>query len=131
MGILFKDADITLYNRYYDKDNAYDMYKRTNIDGVNWQSKRNATVNDKGVTVADSTLIFIDKLENYISPKRFLKLSDEDISKHLTFAIGDKIVKGNTDFEVSKIADLDKNFDDVVTIIAVRELNGHWEVECK
>ncbi|NFF80380.1 hypothetical protein FC764_03790 [Clostridium botulinum] len=129
MGVLFKNADITIYNRYYDNENAYDMYKRAIIEGVNWQSKRNATVSDKGVNVADSTLIFIDKLDNYVSPRRFAKL--EDKSNYFTFAIGDKIVKGNIDFEVRKIADLDKNFDDVVTIMSVRELSNHWEVECK
>ena len=74
--VLFKNADITIYNRYYDNENAYDMYKRTNIDGVNWQSKRNATVSDKGVNVANTTLIFIDKLDNYVSLRQFQFLSD-------------------------------------------------------
>jgi hypothetical protein len=131
MTVLFKNTDITLYNKYYDKENDIDKYQRNVIKDVNWQSKRNATVSDKGVNVADSTLIFINKLDNYISPKRFLKLSDEDRKNYFTFAIGDKIVKGSIDFEVRKIADLDKNFDDVVTIVAIRELSGHLEVECK
>ncbi|NFN94927.1 hypothetical protein FDB28_12695 [Clostridium botulinum] len=136
MGVLFKNADITIYNRYYDNENAYDMYKRTVIKGVNWQSKRNATVSDKGVNVEDSTLIFIDKLDNYVSPRRFQFLSHEERKNNFTFAIGDKIVKGNIDFEITNLkphslADLQNNFDNVITVMAIRELSNHWEVECK
>jgi hypothetical protein len=126
MAVLIKNADITIYNRYNDKVNQIDKYQRTVIEGVNWQSKRNSTVSDKGVNVADTTLIFTDKLDNYISPKQFAKLKDEERSNYFTFGIGDKIVKGNVDFEVTKIADLDKNFDIVVTLAAVRELSIHW-----
>ncbi len=134
--VLFKNADITIYNRYYDNENAYDMYKRTVVEGVNWQSKRNATVSDKGVNVADSTLIFIDKLDNYVSHRRFQLLSNEERKNKFTFAIGDKIVKGNINFEITNLkphslVDLQKNFDNVVTIVAIRELSNHWEVECK
>ncbi|WP_261772190.1 DUF6751 family protein [Clostridium botulinum] len=134
--VLFKNADITIYNHCYDNENAYDVYKRTNIKGVNWQSKRNATVSDKGVNVADSTLIFIDKLDNYVSPRRFNLLCNEERKNKFTFEIGDKIVKGSIDFELSNLkphslADLQNNFDNVVTIVAIRELSNHWEVECK
>ncbi|MBN1071513.1 hypothetical protein DVV81_10090 [Clostridium botulinum] len=136
MMVLFKNADITIYNHCYDNENAYDMYKRTNIGGVNWQSKRNATVSDKGVNVANTTLIFIDKLDNYVSPRKFQLLSNEERKNNFTFAIGDKIVKGSIDFEITNLkphslADLQKNFDNVVTIVAIRELSNHWEVECK
>lgn len=136
MGVLFKNADITIYNRYYDNENAYDMYKRIVIEGVNWQSKRNATVSDKGINVADSTLIFIDKLDNYVSPRQFQLLSNEERKNKFTFAIGDKIVKSSIDFEITNLkphslVDLQKNFDNVVTIVAIRELSNHWEVECK
>lgn len=134
--VLFKNADITIYNHCYDNENAYDMYKRIVIEGVNWQSKRNATVSDKGVNVADSTLIFIDKLDNYVSPRKFQFLSNEERKNNFTFAIGDKIVKGSIDFEITNLkphslADLQKNFDNVVTIVAIRELSNHLEVECK
>ncbi|MBN1069430.1 hypothetical protein DVW02_15820 [Clostridium botulinum] len=136
MMVLFKNADITIYNHCYDNENAYDMYKRIVIEGVNWQSKRNATVSDKGVNVADSTLIFIDKLDNYVSPRKFQFLSNEERKNNFTFAIGDKIVKGSIDFEITNLkphslADLQKNFDNVVTIVAIRELSNHLEVECK
>lgn len=134
MGVLFKNANITIYNRYYDFTSDTDKYQRTVIKGVNWQGKRNGTVSDKGLLLADSTLLFIDKLDNYVSPKRFLKLSDEERPNYFTFAPGDKIVKGITGFEVTgvklyRIADLDGEFDDVINIKSVNILTDHIEVE--
>ncbi|MHB8034910.1 hypothetical protein CF069_13415 [Clostridium botulinum] len=134
MGVLFKNSDITIYNKWYDSINDMDKYQRSVIEGVNWQGKRNGTVSDKGLLIADSTLIFIDKLDNYISPKRFLKLSDQERPKYFTLAPGDKIVKGITDFEVTRvkpyrIADLENEFDDIIDIKSVNPLSGHLEVE--
>ncbi|MGJ0908856.1 DUF6751 family protein [Clostridium botulinum] len=134
MGVLFKNTDITIYNKWYDSVNDMDKYQRTVIKGVNWQGKRNSTVSDKGLLLADSTLIFIDKLDNYISPKRFLKLSSEERPNYFTFAPGDKIVKGEADFEITgvspyRISDLEKNFDDVIDIKSVNILTDHIEVE--
>lgn len=101
---------------------------------VNWQSKRTGTVSDKGLLLADSTLIFIDKLDNYISPKRFAKLESIEREKYFTLTIGDKIVKGEVDFEIIgiknySINDLNNEFDDVITIKSVNSLSDHFEVE--
>ncbi|WP_419749304.1 DUF6751 family protein [Terrisporobacter petrolearius] len=134
MGVLFKNTDITIYNRYYDNSLGADKYQRTIIKGVNWQGKRNGIVSDKGLLLADSTLIFIDKLDNYISPKRFAKLSDEDRKKHFTLGVGDKVVKGEADFEITgvkpyRISDLENEFDNVIDIKSVNDLSSHFEVE--
>lgn len=136
MGVLFKNTDITIYNKYYDKVNDVDRYQRTVIRGINWQGKRNATVSDKGLNRDDSILIFVDKLDNYVSPKRFSKLTDQERNNYFTFSIGDIVVKGMCDFEVigrkpNSIADLERNYDDVVTVLGVQEWSEHWEVECK
>ena len=134
MAVLFKNADITIYNRYYDNSIGADMYKRTVIKGVNWQNKRNGTVSNNGLLLADSTLIFIDKLENYISPKRFNKLLPDDLGNYFTLSVGDKIVKGEVDFEIlglqgCRISDLENEFDDVINIKSVSEFSGHFQVE--
>ena len=136
MGVLFKNSDITIYNKFYDKVNDIDKYQRTVIKGVNWQGKRNATVSDKGLNRDDSILIFIDKLDKYVSPKAFKRLTDEERNNHFTFAIGDKIFKGEIDFEITgrkpySIADLENNYDDVITILGITPWREHWEVEGK
>lgn len=134
MGVLFKNADITIYNKYYDAANDVDKYQMTVIKGVNWQGKKHATVSDKGLLLADSTLIFIDKLDNYIKPKKFNKLSDEERPNYFTLAVGDKIVKGEITFEITgikpyRVADLENEFDDVINIKSVNILTDHIEVE--
>ncbi|MBN7576017.1 hypothetical protein C1H57_12480 [Clostridium sp. 2-1] len=133
--VLFPNTDITIYNKYFDKSSGLDKYQRTVIEGVNWSSKTKLvigkTVGDKGATVTDVTLIIIDKLDNYIPPKQFKSLPDADRINYFTFGLGDKIVKGNINFEVTKIADLDKNYDDVVTVTAAKLLSRHWEVEAE
>lgn len=133
--VLFPNADITIYNKYFDKTVSLDKYQRTVIEKVNWSSKRNLvigkTVGDKGATSTEVTLIIINKLDNCISQKQFKKLSDPERSKYFTFGLGDKIVKGNIEFEVTNIADLDKDYDDVVTVTAAKPLSYHWEVEAE
>ena len=134
--VLFPNTDITIYNRYYDNNLGYDRYQRTVIKGANWQSKRNATINNNGLLLADSTLIFIDKLENYVSPKRFAKLSDLERPNYFTFASdGDKIVKGDVSFEVTgispyRLSDLEGAYDNVTDVKSVNDtLQNHIEVE--
>lgn len=136
MAVLIKNADITIYNRYYDEVNDVDRYQKTIIRGVNWQGKRNATVGDRGLNRDDSILIFIDKLDNYVSPKRFDRLMEEERTKYFTFGLNDLVVKGEIDFEITgikpnSVADLEHQFDDVVNILGVQEWMEHWEVECK
>ena len=136
MGVLFKNADITLYNKYYDKENDVDRYQRVVIREVNWQGKRNATVGDKGLNRDDSILIFIDKIPGYVSSKRFAKLTNEERLNYFTFGVNDIIVKGESDFEITGLkpnstADLEREYDDVVNILGVQEWSGHREVECK
>lgn len=134
--VLFKNTDVTIYNKYYDL--SFDIYKyqRTVIRDVNWQGKRNATVTDKGLNRDDSILIFIDKIPGYISSKRFTRLTNEERTKYFTFGLNDIIVKGICDFDIkginpNSIADLERNYDDVVNVIGVQEWSNHWEVECK
>ncbi|MBU3112000.1 DUF6751 family protein [Clostridium lacusfryxellense] len=134
--VLFVNSDITIYNKYYDFTSGNDMYQRTVVKDVDWQGKRNATVSNTGLLLADSIVIIIDKLENYVSPKQFAKLSDDERVNYFTLAMGDKIVKGVIDFEVLgispyRIADLEKDFDDVVNVMSSRPLSDHWEVEGK
>ena len=137
--ILFPNADITLYNKYYDIDNDCYMYQKTLIKNVDWQGKKAARVSNNissstGMVVDDEYLIFIDKLDNYVSPKAFLRLSKEERVNYFTLATGDKIVKGEIDFEYSTkhtLKDLEQEYDDVVTVMGVTLWSDHMEVECE
>ena len=106
--VLIKNADITIYHL----DSKTQIYSRINIDGVNWNSKRNATVSDKGVNVAYTTMI--------IAPQGSYKVTT-----------GDKVVKDNISLDITRLADL-KAYE-VITVVGVQENNimQTINIECK
>ena len=108
MCVLIKNADITLYH-FNPKTQKY---TRFNINGVNWNSKRNATVTDKGVNVAYTTKIIADKGE-------------------YTVSTGDKVVKGNIALDILKASDL--GVYNPITVIGIQENNifKTLTIECK
>lgn len=131
--ILFPNCNVTIYNKFYDPINEVDAYQRTVIKDSDWQNKSIATVTDKGLLLANQALIFLDYQQTYISPKKFLKLPADERKKYFTLASGDKIVKGEIDFEITgrkpnSIADLEKNYDDVVTILSVEIFEDFIEI---
>lgn len=111
MGVMLKNADITIYHHYLD-ENKLDAYVRINIDGVNWNSKRNATVSDKGVNVSYTTMI--------VAP-----IGDYEVNT------GDKVVKGNLSLDIIRLTDL-KAYT-VITVVGVQENNimQTINIECK
>lgn len=130
MAVFFKNADVTIYNHYMDKITKLDKYQRAVVKDVNWNSKKNMVMSDKGTNIVYTTIIIMEKLDNYIDEREFNEL--EDKTGFFTLSMGDKIVKGDIDFEVTRIADLSKNYD-TVTIISVKEnkIFKKLEVECR
>lgn len=134
--VLFPNTNITIYNKFYNVMEDMEQYQRTVIEKVDWQNKIIATEGNKGVTLSDSTLIFIDKLPNYISPKKFLKLSNDERKGYFTLTPGDIVVKDEIDFELTgrkgnNVATLENEYDDVVKIVSVSPFMSHFEVTCK
>lgn len=108
MGVLIKNADITIYHL----DPKTQFYSRININDVNWNSKRNSNISEKGVVIVYTAMIIIPKSTHVIS-------------------IGDKIVKGFLDLDIAKLTDL-KNYE-VVTVVGVQDnfLLNTTNIECK
>ena len=108
MGVLFPNSDITLY--HFNKTSQ--KYTRYNIKNVNLNSKRSATVSDKGVNVAYTTMI--------VAP-----------NGSYTLVTGDKIVKGNITLDINKISDL-KAYE-VLTVVGIQSNNifNTVNIECK
>lgn len=111
MGVLIKNANITVYRHYYD-DNMLDCYERINLDGVNLNSKRNATVTDKGINVAYTTMIMVDGINH-------------------AFTTGDKVVNGHIEVDISRLSEL--NVFNPVTIVGVQpnKMFNSTTIECK
>ena len=122
------NADCTIYNAKYDTDLGYDTYVRTVIKGIHWFSQMLNNVSSAGLTSAESltmripTSAIADFDKSFIPPARWRELTTLETEEHYTLQPGDKIVKGAHDFEVTgsaghKWSDIEKNFDEVMTIV--------------
>lgn len=145
---MITNADITIYNSYYDKTSGMNKYQKTYLRGVNFQTS-NTIKNDRvRGFISDNTISIYVPFEvdaggkKYIKPKAFNRLSDDERKLYFTFNATDKIVRDIIDFEITgedghNIAYLDNNYDDVYTITNVTiNDNGsldmqHWRVGAK
>ena len=133
------NADITIYNRYFDKATRLDKYQRTILYGVFWDERKAVNRLQSGLEDADKVTIIIpfavttDK--KYAPPKEFEKL--EDKTGYFTLQEGDRVVKGAIDFEITgKLSDLDKECEAyTITSVDIKDFGSphmrHWEVGAK
>ena len=133
------NADITIYNRYFDKETRLDKYQRTVLYGVFWDERKAVNRLQSGLEDADEVTIVIpfkvatDK--KYVPPKEFEKL--EDKAGYFTLQEGDRVVKGAVDFEITgKASDLDKEYEAfTITSVDTKDFGSphmrHWEVGAK
>lgn len=136
---MITNADITIYNRYFDKETRLDKYQRTVLYGVFWDERKAVNRLQSGLVDADEVSIMIpfsietDKV--YVPPKEFEKLADK--SNYFTLQEGDRVVKGAVDFEITgKVSDLDKEYEAyTITSVDTKDFGSphmrHWEVGAK
>ena len=140
---MLTNADITLFNRYYDADSDEYKYARTFLRGVNWQDSQAIDISQSaGVKSTNHTRVFIplkvdSEEKTYLKPKTF-KRSDKVTNYTLDNA--DIVVKGIVDFDMNDANSggfkaLLRDFDDVMKITKVvdnrygSKLVKHFELE--
>ena len=132
------NADITLYNKVYDRDTGTNRYYRTVLKGVNWQDTTAVQPTDKGIVSADVAEIYIpfavETEKQFRKPKNFVQ--EPEKTGFFTVEAGDLVVQGIVGDELTSAKDEErmKNTYDVRTI-AVVETNDngspemqHWKV---
>ena len=135
---MLTNADITIYNVFYDSEQDKDIYQRTAIKGVHFEENKAVRL-DKGLVTDDKVLICIPFLAEasrmYVDPMMFDKMSVKE--GYFTLKEGDRIVKGIQDYEVQRsMKELDEQFE-AFTITNVDTCDygsvfmRHWEVGCK
>ncbi len=133
------NADITIYNKIYNKEEGSNVYHRTVLCGVNWQDTTIVQPVANGIISADVTNIYIPFLvetnKQYRKPKNFI--TDSDKNAVFTLSPEDIVVKGILDLEIASQKDIQKLKDSVddVRVIASVETNEngsidmqHWKV---
>lgn len=121
MVMLKKDV-ITIFNII--KENGVNNIIKTIVNG-DFQNTQTSQIIKNSVIVSNATTVFLDK-ENYYPPKAFNKLTDKKNS--YTIMQGDKLVKGEIKEEITKLSDIDKNYDYVITVKQVMECPHHIEI---
>lgn len=133
------NADITLYNKVYDRDAGANRYYRTVLKGVNWQDTTAIQAAEKGIVSADVAEIYIpfevETEKQFRKPKNFVQETEK--AGLFTVEAGDLVVRGIVENELASAKDEEwlKNAYDDVRTIAVVETNDngspdlqHWKV---
>ncbi len=94
------NTPFTLYSKVYDEAIRLDVWKRSVIDKALWIDSKGINVKKAGLESADSVNVYVP-----------------DVS--LSFKVGDYIVKGVIDDEVTRITDLEKKYSDCHVITKV------------
>ena len=106
---MITNADITLYNHYYDKDTRLDKWKKTVIHGVHFYVDHKVSVGDNGVNSADIYKIRIpvdaDIQGEYLSEDDWIARG-ENVMGRWTLQSDDIVVWGECDLDIERPAQL-------------------------
>lgn len=145
---MITNADITLYNKYFDKADKCTKYKRSYLIGVNYRISDGVSSlsTQKGTNDSNEIIIYIPfsvngESKEYLRPKAYEALTHEEKNNYYTLNDGDVIVKGIIDFEItceknSNLKSLQELYDDVSTVKNVKTYDcgsdymKHWKVVC-
>lgn len=142
------NADITLYNKYFDYIENITRYKRTYLKGVNYRISAGASSlsTQKGPNSKNEVIIYIpfsvdSDNKHYLKPKLYERLLNSERDYYFTLSDGDIVIKGIIDFELTgekgaNLKALNENYDDVSTVNNVITYDcgsdhiKHWKVVC-
>lgn len=113
---MITNADITIYNYWYNPEKKEREYRRTQICGVHWYTEQKivvaASMAGKGVVSADIYKIRIPKDakiqdgRQYLDAKQYHMLDADNVDKYWTVDHDDLFVKGLVDEDVTSLASL-------------------------
>lgn len=121
------DKDITIVNKWYNRETKQNEYKLSHIKGF-WSSNKGITISDTQLIKSDGLIVRILMSENgYVSPKAF-----QESGKGWTLKNDNYLVKGLVD-SVTTIANLKDNYECMkITNIAIKDYGSlsmhHFEV---
>lgn len=136
------NANLTLFNRYYDKEADDYKYARTYLKGVNWQDSKSISISNAGAMSVDRSSVFIPLDVNsggkkYLKPKTFKRASDKE--QNYTLDNEDIVIKGIVEIDLNNVGlkALQRDYDDVMIITKVIDNRygsrgiQHFELEVK
>lgn len=132
---MYTNTNIIIYNKYLDKEERLDVYKRTVIKNVFWEERKATNRLQSGLIDADHVLVLIPfenlDMSQYRPPKEF-----EGEEGTFTFQNGDRIIKGEIELKISRPTDLDRDYEAfTITSVDKKDFGSkrmrHFEVGAK
>lgn len=99
---MLTNADITVYNRHYNKTTRLDEWFRTQISGVHWHGKQAVSVDSNGLSAANVYTVRIPTSvapqgKEYVSPSDYASANSDALEGLWTLQNGDVIARGLID----------------------------------
>lgn len=129
---MLTNADITVYNEYYDKENRQEMYRRTVIYGVWFYAKNQVSLTVDGMKGANSYTVRIPVTANQDGSRYVPAHAYTGEEGTWTLKNGDYVALGALDQEIVRPAQLYSEADQVfrITSWSDNRFGGlqHWRV---
>lgn len=101
------NADITIYNKWYNEDTRLDEWYKTQIPGVNWYGGQAVTVGDNGLLTANQYIVRIPlasapRGKEFVSPEEYAATDSSVLDGLWTLKNGDIVARGLVDADDPK-----------------------------
>lgn len=118
---MITNADITIFNKRYVREERTEKFVGTQIKGVSFYSRKGRTSGDQERDVKDTYTIRIPDTADtsgkaYAEQMEYSGMDDETYSGYWTIQRGDIIVCGLSDLEAAMETELKQRYPDVVTV---------------
>lgn len=106
------NADMTIYNYWYNPKTKEWEYRRTQIEAVHWYTDQKVAVTDKGIVSGDIYKIripndaLIEDGRRYLAAEQYHNLSIENVGRYWTIDKEDLFVKGLIQDDVASLTGL-------------------------
>jgi hypothetical protein len=136
------NADITIYNKWYNRATRLDEWKRVQIKGVELYGGRAVTVTDHGLQTANIYTVRIPAASGpsgraFVLPEDWAGTSSDALAQFWTLQAGDIVVRGLVNDDITRAADVTGKYSECFTMTGWRDNRRgspavqHWRVDGK
>lgn len=99
---MLENADITVFNKWYNEETRLDEWHKTQIENVEWFGKQAVTVSDNGLLTANRYIIRIPVYsmpdgKTFIAPEKYKAQKSGFLTGFWTLQSGDIVARGLID----------------------------------
>ncbi len=115
---MLTNADITVYHKTYNPQTRLDDWQKTHVKNVNWYAERAVSVGSDGLNAADTFIV---------------RVPVSSALERLTVSVGDYVVHGLIEIDITRPAELAKFERFIVTAVRDNRRGSpnmrHWRIE--